>query len=440
MGNSNRIFVDTSFALKEGTIDKYEEEVLRIQKLISSKNAIGHQNLGFLNVYANTVNKEINNIRKIKDWLIAENIEFLVTIAPQHICLQAESLIEYLYGRAYYSSNHPVKVIFVNECINSREIAHLAKFLETKNFAINVISHSGESIETLLIFRELKAILHKLLGKATAKKYIFITTNNNYGKLFNEARVNNYRQFVLLDNSTEKFLNYSAAILFPLACAGIDIEKYLSGALMANNYYAKTPLKKNPAYQYAVSRYILSKNNFNLENLNVFSAANFKLAKLYQMYLGETTLKANGGIYVVSNLQPADNKSFSENNTASPFKMFDTTIIIETPRIDYKISAFEDDDEGLNSYAKLTYNTIEKTAIKTMIENHVLTYKIPNIKITITDDSNEETLGWIIAFIHHASIMSAYLRDVNPFINQGVESYNTNLLKNLTELIGGNND
>ncbi|MBN0970585.1 glucose-6-phosphate isomerase [Mycoplasma phocoeninasale] len=433
---SSKINIDFSFAIKEESLNNYHDQIEELKAKIATNNIIGYQFLGCFNIFKNIQKNDYIDIKKIPQWLINEHIEYLVVIAPQHVCLQAEALIKFA-GRDS-SSDSKIKVIFVNECISARDIAKLTSFLSDKHFAINIISQKGETLETLLIFRELKAMLYKILGSVNAKKYIFATTNNNYGKLFKETKVNEYRHFVLLDNTTEKFLGYSAAIMLPLACVGVNLDKYLNGANAANEYFSKMPLKKNPAYQYAVIRRILLKNNYNFENINAYSNSDLDLARLFKMYLSETGLKNKNGIYVNSSLQGCDNNTFSENHTSSPFNPFDTSLVVENQQYDYEVSILsEHDNDNLNYLSKLTYNSIGKTITKSMRENHVIIYKIPHILIKISDNFNDDTLGWIMAFIHRASIMFAYLRELNPFQNSGLDSYNINLIKNITELSGG---
>lgn len=74
--------------------------------------------------------------------------------------------------------------------------------------------------------------------------------------------------------------------------------------------------------------------------------------------------------------------------------------------------------------------------METFIENHVNVYKIPNIQVII-DNYNDSTLGWIMSFLHHSSILFAYLNEQNPFERKPLESYNFNLAKNFKELLGG---
>ncbi|TPR54685.1 glucose-6-phosphate isomerase [Metamycoplasma neophronis] len=437
MANKNRILIDTNFAIKQEALNKYESLVNKINKEIENNDVVGHQFLGSFAVRKNYQKENFEEIKNLPKLLLSENIDTLVIIASQHICLQSQALIDLVRGKYPENNNKNLNVIFVDETINGRDIAQLIRYLESKNFAINVISQTGETIETLLIFRELKLLLQKAVGIVNASNYIYVTTNNNYGKLFKEVQLNKYKHFVLLDNSTEKFFSFSPAILVPLACAGIDIEAYVNGAAEANEYYKNAPLKDNSAYIYALSRFILEKNNFKIENINYYSNAENKLASLFRMYLTEACLRKTHGILVSTNRQSADLCTYSESLINAPFKCFETSIICDNPKFDYSISLSQDNDDDYYNYlSKLTYNTIGKTINRTITENHVINYKIPNLKIII-ENYEETTLGWIVVFIQRAAVMCAYLQNINPFDNVGTRSYSIELMKNITELTGG---
>ena len=57
--------------------------------------------------------------------------------------------------------------------------------------------------------------------------------------------------------------------------------------------------------------------------------------------------------------------------------------------------------------------------------------KVPNIVITV-DKMNEYNLGYLFYFFMRACAMSAYLIEINPFNQPGVEVYK----KNMFHLLG----
>ncbi|TPE56976.1 hypothetical protein FJO69_02590 [[Mycoplasma] falconis] len=435
MANSP-IKIDFSKALREKFFEKYENEITEINNKISSRNINGSQHLDFFDVKDKITKSDFEFIKKAYSLLVKKNIEYLVVVCPQQIRLQSEALIDLNKGK--YSDKDKIKILYVDETIDGRDLVLLSQFLADKRFVLNVISQSGKSMEINLVYREIKQILIKKFGPQVASDYIFVTTNNNYGDLFKEAKENNYHLLGISDGVKEKYVNFTPAVLFPLACANINIIEYINGATAANEYYAKTPLEKNEAYLYALIRFILVKNNFKLEHLNVYSASYVKLAKLMKMYFIEANTAKERGLLVEISKQPSDLMTYSQLAISLPIRTFDTHILFTNPTYDLQVSMNnEGEDDYLNHLSKFTYNFIGKVIAESVIDSHVGLHKIASLKIDI-EDYSAYNLGWIIAFIHRTAIMCAYLHEIDPFYQQGDISYSTALEQNIKSIIGGN--
>ncbi|VEU78578.1 Glucose-6-phosphate isomerase [Metamycoplasma arthritidis] len=439
MANNGPISLDVSYAIKDQAIAKYQDIIGDINKKIKTGNIEGKEKFGFFDVFKGVTKHDYNAIKqKSKELIASGEVEVLVVIASKEITLQSQALIEFSKGLRPQSSS--LEIIFVNDNINGRDIAQLCIYLSKKNFAINVISQRGDSIETLLLFREFRSILEKKLGKVNANKYIYVSTNNNYGTLFEEVRNGNYEHFVIYDNTIERYFSFSAGVLFVLACAAINIDKFLDGANKAAAIYSKDDLEVNVAYRYAVARTILFKNEHNLEFINVFSKSDYKLGELWKMYFSEASVKNHKGILPLVNFMQDDAKVFGQSITQSGLKIFETSLYVNNG-LDYKpVSPSADEANNYNYLNQtVTYNKIGKAIADTIIENHVIIYKIPNLRIFIADDS-DITLGWMMVFLHRASIVSAYLLGLNPFVNTGQANLNMTLLKSIKDISGGNNN
>ncbi len=73
------------------------------------------------------------------------------------------------------------------------------------------------------------------------------------------AQNEGYEQFVVPDNVGGRYSVLTAVGLLPIATAGIDIDKLIEGAKIAQERYDDPNLKYNECYQYAVIRNILYK-------------------------------------------------------------------------------------------------------------------------------------------------------------------------------------
>ncbi|ENY69157.1 Glucose-6-phosphate isomerase (GPI) [Metamycoplasma auris 15026] len=424
--------------------EKYKDVVASLNKKIKSSRLNGQNNLNFLNIKKNYQSKEIDKLFKIRKFFEEEKIETLVVIAPEYICMQSQSLID-LFLPIELKNRRAIEIIYVNESYMGIDVAKLIKYLETKRFAINVISKNGDDLETLIIFRELISLLNNRMGKTNASKYIYVTTNNNYGRLFNWARTKKYTQLVLLDNIPERFLNYSPAVLLPLITANIDIEAYLQGATEANEYYESASLENNVAYQYALVRYLFTKIDidkgykdlFTNENILVTSKSHKQLGELLVMYLNATTYKKYRGIKANLYVSPSQIKKETNLFLDRQQQMLDTHLWIRNLPLDFNPSIMDDKDLNDLSYLmKYPYNKIGSFIHDVVIDYH-WSINIPYVEIII-EDLNPKTLGWIISFMHHACLMSAYLMEIDPFEDGGLKSYNIELTKKFTKIMGEN--
>ena len=440
---ANKIFIDYDYAVKEQSIKKFENEINIINSKINSNIIEGSEYFGFLNVYKNITKEDYQKILEISKNLLKDNeVEYLVIIANESINLQIQAITEFCLGKKPF--NKKIEFIYLNDSMDGAQIAQIIEFLSDKTFAINAISQTGENIEIYLLLKEFSLILETRVGKINASKYIYITTNNNYGSLFELAKKKNYTHFVLYDNVIEKYATFSAAILLPLSIAEVNIDKFLEGAKDANIKYSNGKLDNNIAYQYSVIRHILYNNNFVMETINSFRKNESKMSKLLQMYLSESALKNNSGIIPIAFNSSSDIKPFSQLLSLSKisshegnFRIFNTNLIVQNPKYDYQFSYSSNGER--NPFENITFNSINKIISDCIIENNVIIYKIPNIKIQILDDT-DYTAGWFIVFMQRAAIMSAYLNNINPFTNEVLKNYHINFMKKLKDVGKGENN
>ena len=124
-----------------------------------------------------------------------------------------------------------MEIVFLGQTFSSDYIYETLRYLENKNFAINVISKSGTTTETAIAFRLLKDLLEKKVGKEKAAKAIFATTDASKGALRELSNKEGYVTFNLPGNIGGRYSVFTAVGLFPLAVAGVDISKLMEGAL-----------------------------------------------------------------------------------------------------------------------------------------------------------------------------------------------------------------
>lgn len=152
------------------------------------------------------------------------------------------------------------------------------------------------------------------------------------------------------------------------------------------------------------------------------------------MYLSETTNKKEKGLFVSVSNAASDIKALSQLMCENNLLTFNTNLILDNPKYDYKIQTSNVPEDSMLCASGLTFNSINKLIQNTIIENSVIIYKIPNIKIHINDDT-ESGIAWILAFIQKATLMSAYLENTNPFSSEVLDIFNGNFIKKIKDIL-----
>lgn len=115
--------------------------------------------------------------------------------------------------------------LFILESPDAISIRHLLTGLDLSKTCFNVISKSGETVETLALFEFFRPKLKR--------EQIVITTERGEGKLYQLVQKENLHFLEIPKDVPGRFSVFSAVGLFPLACAGVDIDKLLEGARKA---------------------------------------------------------------------------------------------------------------------------------------------------------------------------------------------------------------
>ena len=156
--------------------------------------------------------------------IIRNECDVFIVVGIGGSFLGAKAVIELF---STYFDNKP-EILFVGNNLSSDYIYDLLKYIEDKNVYMNVISKSGNTLETLLSY---DILLDYMKDKyIDYSNRIIITTNKKEGYLINSAKENNFEIFEISQNIPGRYSVLSSVGLLPIAVAGIDIDKILLGA------------------------------------------------------------------------------------------------------------------------------------------------------------------------------------------------------------------
>ncbi len=414
--------------IDEKTIMEYKQEVENIHKELHNKADDENDFVGWLELPTNYDKDEFKRIKKVAKKIKKES-DILIVIGIGGSYLGARAVIEALTSTfnnmlTERQRKYP-QILYVGNNLSPNYINELIEYVEDKDFSINVISKSGTTTEPAIAFRIFREILESKYGIDEARSRIYVTTDKEKGALKTLADNEGYEKFVIPDNIGGRYSVLTAVGLLPIATAGIDIDRLMKGAQIAQDRYNDPDLKYNECYKYAVARNILYKSAKNIEILVNYEPKMHYFTEWWKQLYGESEGKELKGIFPSGVDFTTDLHSMGQYIQEGRRNLFETIISIVNPKTDLIINKDEDNLDGLNYLKGKSLDYVNKKAMQGTIKAHV-SGNVPNIVINM-ERLDEENIGELIYFFEKACAMSGLILGVNPFNQPGVEEYKKNM-------------
>ena len=253
--------LDLSYSnIKQEDIMKYSNQVENIHNELHEKSKDENEFLGWLDLPTDYDKNEVEKIKKCAK-KIQKDSEILVVIGIGGSYLGARAVIEALTSTFYNllskEQRKTPQILYAGNNLNPNYLNDLIDLIGNRDLSVNVISKSGTTTEPAIAFRIFRELLENKYGLEEAKKRIYITTDREKGALKQIAEEEGYTTFVIPNNIGGRYSVLTAVGLLPIATAGINIDKLLDGARIAQEKYLDKSLKYNDCYKYAVARNIL---------------------------------------------------------------------------------------------------------------------------------------------------------------------------------------
>lgn len=416
--------------ITEKTILEYKEQVENIHKDLHRRANDEKDFVGWIELPTNYDKKEFSRIKKAAKKIKKES-DILVVIGIGGSYLGARAVIEALTSSFQNmltdkQRKYP-QILYVGNNLSPNYINELIEYIGDKDFSVNVISKSGTTTEPAIAFRIFREMLENKYGIEEARSRIYVTTDKERGALKTLADNEGYEKFVIPDNVGGRYSVLTPVGLLPIATAGIDIDKLMSGAQTAQERYNDSNLKYNECYKYAVVRNILYKLYKNTEILVNYEPKMHYFTEWWKQLYGESEGKEQKGIFPAGVDFTTDLHSMGQYIQEGRRNLFETVISIENSATDIIINKDEDNLDGLNYLAGKGLDYVNKKAMEGTIKAHV-SGDVPNIVINI-EKLDEENMGELIYFFEKSCAMSGMILGVNPFNQPGVEEYKKNMFK-----------
>ena len=424
MANIKLDFKESKVKMEEilehaGVVEEINQELL-------DKSEDESEFLGWLKLPTEYDKKEFERIKKCAQ-KIRKDSDILLVIGIGGSYLGARAVIEALHSSFSQMKDDKPHIIFVGNNLSPDYINDVIDVLQGKDFSINVISKSGTTTEPAIAFRIFREILEGKYGIKEARKRIYVTTDKKKGALKQLSDTEGYESFVIPDDVGGRFSVLTAVGLLPIAASGLNIDKLMEGARIAEDKYSDSSLEYNQCYQYAVARNLLYEKDKSVEMLVSYNPRMHYFIEWWKQLFGESEGKDGKGLFPAGAEFTTDLHSLGQYIQEGRKILFETVLDIENSNTDITINMDEDNLDNLNYLYGKKLSYVNKMAMQGTIKAHS-EGDVPNIIVHIVK-LNEETIGELIYFFEKACAMSAELLEVNPFNQPGVEKYKTNMFK-----------
>ena len=417
-------------SITEKMLQDYSSEVTKIHGELGAKANDEKEFLGWLELPTNFDKEEFERIKKAAS-KIQSNSDALIVIGIGGSYLGARAVIDALTN-SFYNLQDKAKrktpqIFYVGNNISPVYMNDLLDLIANKDVSINVISKSGTTTEPAIAFRIFREALENKYSVKEAKSRIYVTTDKAKGALKTLADKEKYETFVIPDNVGGRFSVLTAVGLLPIATAGIDIEKLMMGAKLAQDKYNDPEVKYNDCYKYALVRNLLYKSGKTTEILANYEPKLHYFTEWWKQLYGESEGKDKKGIFPAGVDLTTDLHSMGQYIQDGQRNLMETVLKINQNSSEIVIQEDDQNLDGLNYLAGKEMGYVNQKAMEGTIQAHV-SGNVPNLLIEI-EKLDEENIGELIYFFEKAVAISGNLLGINPFNQPGVEEYKRNMFR-----------
>lgn len=330
-----------------------------------------------------------------------------------------------------------VEVVYAGQNMSGPYLKQLLSYMDSREVYVHVISKSGTTMEPALAFRVMEEYMIERYGQASSER-IIVTTDATKGALRERATRKGYRTFIIEDTIGGRYSVLTAVGLFPLAVAGVDVAALLDGARQATIELQVEDLAANDAYRYAVIRHILHRKGFDVELLASYEPGLASFHEWWKQLFGESEGKEQKGIFPSSAIFSTDLHAIGQYIQEGRRILFETLIYFNEMECNLAVPLVEEDTDQLNYLAGRTFNEINHLSKEgTALAHYEGGVPIIQIELARLDAYH---MGYLIYFFMKSCAMSAYLLEVEPFDQPGVDAYKEKMLDLLKAPVtnGGN--
>lgn len=393
--------------ISEKEIEGIKATVYGLDKKIRSRE---RPELAFIDL----IEQDTSEIKKIASF-IREKFENLIILGIGGSALGPRAIIEAL--SPLHNLDKKPKV-FIYDNVDPRTLNRILSLIDMEKTAVNVITKSGGTAETIASFMILWDKFNKTVSDATQR--FIATTDPEKGNLRKIADDIGLKTLSIPPGVVGRYSVLSPVGLLGAEVIGIDTDEMLRGARDIHKKCSDAEIWKNPAYLFGVLLYIMEKEEKRTINVMVPYADGSKaLAEWFCQLWAESLGKLGMGLTPYPSLGTTDQHSQLQLWMEGPEDKVIIFIKVDDYGADVEIPEVFKDMDGLNYLGGHTLSELIKTEQEST-ELALSKIKRPNMTISIPK-VDAYHIGQLFHFFEIATTFTGFLYGVNPFNQPGVE-------------------
>jgi glucose-6-phosphate isomerase len=351
-------------------------------------------------------NEEILYKIREKSLYIRENCDIFLVIGIGGSYMGSQAVIDAL-NPYFYNDNAKPKVIFVGTSLSTEYLNSILEQIDNKDIIINVISKSGNTLETLATYDILLSKMKEKYSLEELKKRIIVTTEASMNNdLYNETKQNGFEIIDTFKNIGGRFSVFTEGGLLPICVSGINVENLINGA--------KEAMKDlNNQARYAIIRDIMISKGKLIEAYTSYEPKLYFFLEWIKQLYGESLGKNNKGVLPISIINTRDLHSLGQYIQEGPKNIYETLFVINNTKNKLYLERYSKNLSELNDIA---YKAVSKAHFDDEIYSNIF-------EIT---ELNESNMGYLLQFFMVSVTISGLLESNEEIFNQnGVEKYKT---------------
>jgi glucose-6-phosphate isomerase len=391
---------------------------------------------------------EIGKIIRISNRL-REDVDRVVVLGAGGSYLGAKALFDALCHT--YHNEMPAKLrmgkprmYFEGNNVDNDPLQDLFELLENtcvdpelteERWGIIVVSKSGETMETAVAYRAVRAEAAKFYGpKSPMLKRVIIPITGPKGKLRDQCKAEGYAEEDLLtipDDVGGRYSVFTPAGLLPAAVVGLDIRAMLLGAATMTRRFLEEPFDRNPVLQFAVVNHLMTEE---LKKTNRVTAVWSKKLEAvgwwYDQLVSESLGKNGRGPTPYTMVSTRDvHTRGQQHQEGTRDKLINNLIVKSVAHPAVMIGMGDRNEDDLNQFSRKGLPDLMDAAFKGMTDAYTEAAR-PTADILIPA-LTEHTIGQLLQMLMLATVVEGRLMGTNPYGQPGVEPYKAHMIKHL---------